>query len=177
MGATVRGRKPIPSAKRRLDGHPGHHPRNPHEPTLPPLAPEPPPAAPEPDADVPEELRAHPRAVAEWRRVSGLLLQAGALSDADRAALTALCLEWSRYLEAMAAVAKSGMIILSPSGYPLQNPYVAIATKALQACCRLWPELGMTPSSRTRIHAPAADDAFAEFDLPLPFGPPPDRPQ
>jgi P27 family predicted phage terminase small subunit len=129
------------------------------------------------DLDVPAALRAFPLAIAEWRRVSEMLRKARAITEADQAALMALCLEWSRYLEAMAKIAASGMVILSPSGYPMQNPYLPIATKALAACTRLWPELGMTPSARTRVVAPPGDDdPFAAFDTPLPVGPPP-RPQ
>jgi phage terminase small subunit len=46
-------------------------------------------------------------------------------------------------------------------------PYLAIANKALQGCTRLWAELGMTPSSRSRVQLPPdASDPFAEFDVP-----------
>jgi phage terminase small subunit len=51
----------------------------------------------------------------------------------------------------------------------MANPYLGVATKALSACARLWPELGLTPSSRSRVKAPAAaDDPFTEFDVPPP---------
>jgi phage terminase small subunit len=54
----------------------------------------------------------------------------------------------------------------------MPNPYLAIATKALAGCTRLWPELGLTPSSRSRVQVPVGDDdPFSEFDTPMPLGP------
>ena len=50
------------------------------------------------------------------------------------------------------------------------NPWISIQTKALQALLKLWPELGLTPSSRSRVKTdavPIDGDAFSEFDQPL----------
>jgi P27 family predicted phage terminase small subunit len=162
-----RGPKPKPTWRRELDGNPGKRPGNPHEPT---------PPAPEDAFDAPpEEIAGVPRAAAEWARLAPMLRKGRQITEADRAALIALCLEWARYLEAIAKVSQPGtLIVLSPNGYPMPNPYLAIATKALQGCTRLWPELGLTPSSRTRVQVPpGADDAFAEFDEAPPLLPPP----
>ena len=73
-------------------------------------------------------------------------------------------------------IATTGMIVKAPSGYAMPNPWLAIQTKALAGCLKLWPELGLTPSSRTRVTAtgPGPDgDAFSEFDDPVPLAPPP----
>jgi P27 family predicted phage terminase small subunit len=142
----MRGRKPKPTARKRLEGNPA-------------------PTAEAFDAP-PEELLAHPRAAAEWRRLAPLLRQARQVTDADRAALIALCLEWDRYLEATAKIRTLGLVVKTPSGYPITNPFISIATKALGSCNKLWPELGLTPSSRARVRtdAPPADDAWSEFD-------------
>jgi P27 family predicted phage terminase small subunit len=54
------------------------------------------------------------------------------------------------------------MVIKSPSGYPMPNPYLGIANKALNHCQKLWAELGLTASSRSRVRAvpaPSATDA------------------
>ena len=55
----------------------------------------------------------------------------------------------------------------------MPNPYLGVATKALGMCNRLWPELGLTPSSRSRVRMGGPEDhgdpderAFAEFDRP-----------
>ena len=117
----------------------------------------------------PLELAGNERATAEWIRLAPLLRASRQVTEADRAALIALCVEWARYLEAMARVAALGMIVPAPSGYPITNPYLAIATKALSGCQKLWPELGLTPSSRTRVKMagpPNQGDEFDEFDRP-----------
>jgi P27 family predicted phage terminase small subunit len=157
----MRGRKPKPTARKRLEGNPGHRPFNRREPQ-PPIA----------DASFdqpPAALTDHPIAILEWTRLAPLLRRARQVSEADRAALVALCLEWDRYLEAMAQVQKRGMVFITPAGYPQTNPYVSIATRALQGCLKLWPELGLTPSSRSRVTTtsePDPADPFAEFDAP-----------
>jgi P27 family predicted phage terminase small subunit len=121
----------------------------------------------------PPELAAVPTALAEWQRLAPMLHKARQISDADRAALLALCLEWARYLDAMDRVRTSGMVIQTPNGYPIPNPYLAIATKALSGCTKLWPELGLTPSSRSRVTVTAPDaDPFGEFDAPPPAASP-----
>jgi phage terminase small subunit len=49
------------------------------------------------------------------------------------------------------------------------HPQTSIAQKSLAALSRLWPELGCTPASRTRVPMtalPPEDDPFSEFDEP-----------
>lgn len=155
-----RGTKPKPTEQKILDGNPGKRPLNEQEPTPPPF---------EGDAlAVPDELIDNPRAVTEWLRCAPLVQRARIVTVVDRSALIAVCLEWSRYIDATKKVAALGMVIKTPSGYPIVNPYLSIATKALAGCARLWPELGMTPSGRTgvKVDGPPEGDAFAEFDTP-----------
>ncbi|HWI67880.1 MAG TPA: P27 family phage terminase small subunit, partial [Nitrospiraceae bacterium] len=65
----------------------------------------------------------------------------------------------------------AGMVVRAPSGYPMPNPYIAISNKSLGNCVKLWIELGLTPSARSRVSiTPGAsfpDDPFAEFDEPV----------
>ena len=103
------------------------------------------------DAAPPEELAGDVSALSEWARVYPLLEQARVITEADRGSLVALCQQWSRYLEATQKVKVSGMVVQSPSGYPLVNPYLSIAGKALAFCLKLWAELGLTPSSRSKV--------------------------
>jgi P27 family predicted phage terminase small subunit len=42
-------------------------------------------------------------------------------------------------------------MVRSPSGYPIQNPMLAIANKAQEQCLKILAEFGLTPSSRSRI--------------------------
>jgi len=163
-----RGPKPKSTAQRRLEGNPGKRALNTEEPAPPPLATD-------PEFDTPPpELAADPIARAEWARLAPMLRQCRQITLADRGALLALCIEWSKYLTATAEAAKLGMIVKAPSGYPITNPYLPIANKALGQCARLWPELGLTPSSRSRVKTDGAGpegDAFSEFDTPPAAGP------
>ena len=154
------GTKPKPTARKLLEGNPGKRPLNTREPVMP--------TTPEDFIEPPPELATDARGSAEWRRLAPLLQRSRTVTDADRASLIALCQQWSRYLEANGNVAVLGMVVRAPSGYPMPNPYIAIANKALGHCTKLWAELGLTPSSRTRVQtvADANVDAFAEFDEP-----------
>lgn len=158
----TRGRKPVPTAQKRLRGNPGRRPLNEAEPQY---------AMPGPMFDQPPDvLTEHAAAVAEWERLAPLLRRAKHVTEADWSALVALCLEWARYLEATKLIKVAGLVVRSPAGYPMPNPYLSIATRALANCNRLWPELGLTPSSRARVQVlPGGlgpDDPFSEFDSP-----------
>jgi len=155
----MRGRKPHPTSQRHLAGNPGHRPENRAEPTPPPVA---------DDFDTPPaELDGLTAAQLEWRRLAPMLRRCRQVTDADRAALIALCVEWDRYLEARSRAFPR--VVASPSGYAMPNPWLSIQTKALAACLKLWPELGLTPSSRSRVKTDGpgpGGDAFDEFDQP-----------
>ena len=148
----MRGRKPTPTELKVLRGNPGRRPLNAHEPALPPLS------SVMVDTAPPELTDAV--AIREWERLAPMLRQARQITEAERGSLIALCQQWARYLEANGNVAGAGMVIKAPSGYPMPNPYIAIANKALANCTRLWAELGLTPSSRSRVAAsPSGQDA------------------
>jgi P27 family predicted phage terminase small subunit len=157
----VRGRKPKPTAVKELEGNPGKRPLPEEEPHH---------EAPPPDFDLPPaELTGDLVAAAEWRRLAPVLRKSKTVTEADRGSLIACCQQWSRYLEANKSVSSMGMVVRSPSGYPMPNPYIGITNKALGNLVRLWAELGLTPSSRSRVTAaedPSDRDAFAEFDAP-----------
>jgi hypothetical protein len=47
-------------------------------------------------------------------------------------------------------------MVKSPSGFPMQSPYVAVANKQAELMIRIAAEFGFTPSSRSRIAVPPA---------------------
>jgi P27 family predicted phage terminase small subunit len=155
----IPGPKPHPTWRKDLDGNPGKRARNREEPQLP--------ASAEAWLIVPPQLKSA-TAIAEWERLAPMLYAARQITDGDRSTLIALCLEWGRYLDALDRA--TSIIVLTPSGFPMPNPYGTAANQALKNCTRLWPELGLTPSSRSRVRVSTPDDAdpFAEFDLPRP---------
>jgi P27 family predicted phage terminase small subunit len=142
------GRRPQPTQLKVLRGNPGKRRLNPNEPK---------PAAAGEKFDVPPpELAGDTAAIAEWTRVAPLLRACGLVSEAERTALTALCQQWSRYLEAQANVRKLGMMVQGKDGVPMINPYLDVADRALSHCQRLWAVLGLTPAGRAKVGAALA---------------------
>jgi len=151
---TTRGRKPTPTALRVLRGNAGKR-------ALPQGEPKPAPARPE----CPPQLQGEARQ--EWERVADELEPLGLLAKVDRAALALYCDAWGRWVEATEALRQYGLVIKSPSGYPMQSPYLAIASKAADQMRLLLGEFGMSPASRTRVQAtqPDEDDEFTRVYL------------
>ena len=88
----------------------------------------------------------------EWHRVAGDLADLGLLSRIDRAALANYCQAWGRWVQAEEALKRFGVMVKSPTGFPMQSPYLAVANKAMEQMRLLLGEFGMSPSARTRVH-------------------------
>lgn len=149
-----RGRKPVPTALHELRGNPGKRGRRKDEP--------------KPKQGIPEcPEHLSDAAKQEWFRITPELHAAGVLAKVDRAALAGYCAAYARWVEAEEKVAESGgLVVKAPSGYPMQNPYLAISNRALEDIRKFAAEFGMTPSSRTRIgtgDAPAEEDPADTF--------------
>jgi P27 family predicted phage terminase small subunit len=148
----MRGRKPLPSNVVRLRGNPGKRRLNDAEPR--PVAK----APPCPDC-LGEEARK------EWQRLAKELAALGLLTGLDRNLLAAYCQAHALWVEAVASIGRYGTMVKSPNGYPMQSPYVAVANKQVDIMVRIAAELGMTPSSRTRIRVgdKPPEDPFEAF--------------
>jgi phage terminase small subunit len=46
-------------------------------------------------------------------------------------------------------------MVKSPTGFPIQSPYLAIANRQAEIMMRIASEFGFTPASRSRIATPA----------------------
>jgi P27 family predicted phage terminase small subunit len=148
-GNSNSGRRPQPTNLRVLRGNPGKRPIPAGEPTPPPVT---------SAFDVPPpDLDGDDRAAAEWRRLAPMLRACKLVTEAERTLLIALCQNWSRYLEAQDKIRKLGLLVKTPNGLPVVNPYLDIANKALAICRPLWVELGLTPAGRAKIHALPGD--------------------
>jgi P27 family predicted phage terminase small subunit len=58
------------------------------------------------------------------------------------------------WAEATESIQKYGTMVKSPTGYPMQSPYVSIANRQAEIMMRIASEFGFTPASRSRISAP-----------------------
>src|SRR5690242_76093 len=68
---------------------------------------------------------------AEWDRMTRLLHPAGLLTSIDTDQLALYCTAYARWAEAERQIAEAGTVIKSPNGFAIQNPYLAIANKAM----------------------------------------------
>ena len=132
-----RGRKPKPTGLKLASGNPGKRSLNLAE--AKPLCELP---------DPPEHLDG--RAKREWARAGRELERCGLITRIDRAALAAYCQAYSIWQFASVKLKRSRMVINSPNGYPIQNPWLAIVNRAREDIRRWCNEFGMTPSSRSR---------------------------
>jgi P27 family predicted phage terminase small subunit len=89
----------------------------------------------------------------EWRRIAPELAALGLLAKVDRTALALYCDAYARWIEAVRSIERFGVVIKSPNGLPIQSPYLAIANKSGEQVRLLLAEFGMTPASRSRVHA------------------------
>jgi P27 family predicted phage terminase small subunit len=152
------GRKPIPTALKRLRGNPGKRALNREEPAADPELPEMP-------ADLAE---ISPVAREEWERVGTALKDLRVISTLDRALLAVYCQDWETWIAATKNVQRYGAVIRSPSGFLTQNPYVAIANRAADRLLKTCAALGLSPSERSRMRTPGPNeesDEFSEFEL------------
>jgi P27 family predicted phage terminase small subunit len=141
----MRGRRPKPTRLKVLTGNPGRRPLNTNEPR--------------PEAVVPEcPVELGPVARREWDRLAGELAPLRILTNLDRAALAAYCGAYGMWAEATEAIQKFGTMIKSPSGYPVQSPYVSIANRQAEIMMRIASEFGFTPASRSRISTPSPNE-------------------
>lgn len=146
-----RGRKPKPKSLKDLQGNPGRRPaRAKASVSAGPVA-------------APKHLDS--AALEEWKRVVPLLSPLDLITAESRAALAAYCQAYSRWAAAEVQLRAEGLIVDSPNGYPMQSPYLAIATGAMKQMLAIMTEFGMTPSSRARVggEPPAAADPLDEF--------------
>ena|SRR3990172_9483158 len=105
----------------------------------------------------------------EWHRVTKVLRPLQIISEADRAILSAYCSCWGRLHDAESKLHGSGgLVVKSPSGYPMLNPYLSVVHRSVEQLQRLASELGLSPAARTRIRVPVdpaaeSDDPFADL--------------
>src|SRR5260370_39429777 len=141
----MRGRRPKPTRIKALTGNPGKRPLNAHEPRPEPALP-----------DCPPELS--PAAQREWAHLTGELSKLSLITNLDRGALATYCGAYAMWAEAMEQIQKYGTMVKSPSGFPIQSPYLAIANRQAHIMMRIASAFRFTPASPSRISTPPPDD-------------------
>ncbi len=92
-------------------------------------------------------------AVAKWAEIVPTL---GTTDPGTADALAAYCVAYSRWVEAERQVAALGLVVKSPAGFPVDNPYLGIGKRALIEMHRWGKELGIvTHTAKTQTTTPA----------------------
>ena len=134
----MRGRKPKPTALKRLEGNPGKRALNNYEPRPRVVLPRP-----------PDHLSDAERE--KWKSLVKELHPLGLVTTIDKDALAFYCVLYVRWQKAEKIVREKGEVMKTAAGNLIQNPYLPIANRALEQLNKLGAEFGMTPSSRSRI--------------------------
>ncbi len=143
----ARGRKPKPTALKKLAGNPGKRPLNAAEP-------KPPPEAPDPPRHLNDEARA------EWQWLCATLHQLKLLAKSDKAIMTLYCETWAEYVRVRKDVEEYGFVMISPkTGSPFVNPLANVEASLKKQLLQYLSELGLSPTSRTRLHVAPDDPA------------------
>lgn len=148
----MRGRKPTPTSLRLLHNNRGKRPVNQDEPQHEALV-----------TVCPPELTGE--AQREWERLARKLVDRGQVTDVDRANLLAYCLKYGQWWDLEAEAKKHPFVVKAPSGYPIPNPAIGMANKAYALMLKAASELGITPSSRSRVHSTKAGKAGSRLGL------------
>jgi len=161
MGVVGSGRKKIPSNIHLLHGNPSKIPMgkftNEPKPKIPSKFPDPPPL-----------LTKNKIAKREWRRVGPELYELGLLTELEINLFATYCLEYSGFMEALEYLDIEGLIIETPkyespkkdkAGNELPipmskkpSPWISIRDQRAKAMRQCMNELGMNPSSRSRLN-------------------------
>ena len=144
--ATVsgRGRKPKPTALKKLQGNPGKRKLNDDEPKF-------------------TELM--------WETIMPELIANKILTVADLHNVESFCMAYARWREAEAAVDEHGILVMSAMGSLSKNPALTAINEAKKQMVQFGSLLGLDPSSRARLTGSAGKEkkknAFAELETDL----------
>jgi len=136
-------RRPKPTGIRLVEGNRGHRTINENEPKYEHTLPPPPPIL----DDVGET---------EWNRAGAILLGFKVLTEADYAVFAGYCFsyqEWIRLCKIIREKDVAAIIQKTPNGLMVESAISTAASKYYKQMIRGAVELGLTPSSRTKIVA------------------------
>ena len=134
------GRKPKPTAVKKLEGNPGKRKLNDKEPM--------------PVKGMPTcPAWLMPEAKTEWKRLAKILSEMGVLTEVDRTAFASYCQSYARWKEAQEHIDEEGSTFATDKGYQQQTPWVGIANTNQKLMLQAAAEFGLTPSARSRIMA------------------------
>lgn len=142
------GRRPQSAALKLLRGNPSKTAINKWEPHHPPLELDPP------------DWFTDAEAIAEWQRLAPMLSRAGHCSIGDRALFIVYCLAWSEWKRC--AVEAQSAPLMNEEG-TARNPIHVHAERLSKRLLSALGDLGLTPTSRTRVIAKPAGATVSKW--------------
>jgi P27 family predicted phage terminase small subunit len=98
-----------------------------------------------------------PQAAKVWAREIACV-PPGLLKQLDTMVFLSYCVSCADFEDAAARVAKTGLMVKSPNGHPIQNPYLAIRNRQAGLVLKYAREMGFTPAARAGIALDPDDD-------------------
>lgn len=147
------GPRPKPAALKELAGNPGRRP----------IARTAIDALPAAVPDCPPHLDDQARA--EWERITALVGATGLLRQTDRTVLAAYCQCYSRWIAAEEKLRRTGPVVMGPEKMPIENPYLAIANRALVQLRQFMAELGFSPATRPGVRASTVTEETGDAEF------------
>jgi P27 family predicted phage terminase small subunit len=89
-------------------------------------------------------------ALAEWHRATAAM-PPNFYKSADAPILAVYATAWITYRDALAAVEREGLTVLTTKGTPMSNPALRAALQSADLILRAADRLGMSPAARTRL--------------------------
>jgi P27 family predicted phage terminase small subunit len=150
----MRGRKPKPSVKKKLEGNPGKRKLNKREPR------------PKASGIAPEAIDSLAKQfIAEYLPIVQAM---GIFTDADQAALELMSVHYSIAWRAAEIVTREGLMLKNAFGWA-KHPLLQVLRDNSTAFKSYAAEFGLTPSSRSRLSVPEPKE-FDQLEMEL-FGP------
>lgn len=155
MGGTAtvagRGRKPKPTAKKKLAGNPGKRALNHAEPEFSKIT----------DVDPPDWLSE--RAAVMWKMILPELLRENVVALTDLHNVEAFCIAYDNWRMAQESIKEHGIVVAGATGGPVKNPALTAANETMRQMVTFGSLLGLDPSSRTRLIGGNKEKATNEF--------------
>jgi len=91
-------------------------------------------------------------ATEEWVRIAPVLAAKSVLTEVDMSSMAGYCQNYAKAIMAEEMIEKDGMTVTGGSGGLKPHPAIAIANSAWDRCLKFAQDLGITPSSRSRLN-------------------------
>lgn len=105
-------------------------------------------------------------AKAEWKVIVPEIMLFGISIKSNRSLIAAACVAYGKFRKAEKVLDQEGYTTMSPNGYEMPSPYVAISNKSLELYHKILKEFGLTPGARQKLNLkpPPVKDDYDEWN-------------